>query len=209
VKRLLLLGAGGLARETLEAVRDGRALQPEGFLDDAPELAGKSVSGLPVLGPTTEAPTRYADRVFVATVASPRDPGRRPRLVDRLALAADRWTTVVHPSACLAGSTRIGAGSVVLAACVATADVTIGGHVVLMPGCILTHDDVLEDYATLASGVRVSGGVTIESEAYVGAGALIREGLRIGRGALVGMGAVVTRDVPPGETWVGVPARRL
>ena len=43
--------------------------------------------------------------------------------------------------------------------------------------------------------------------ASIGSGAVILGGLTIGEGALVGAGAVVTRDVGPGETVAGVPAR--
>lgn len=42
----------------------------------------------------------------------------------------------------------------------------------------------------------------------VGSGAVILPGLTIGKGAMIGAGAVVTVDVPDGETWVGVPARK-
>jgi len=47
----------------------------------------------------------------------------------------------------------------------------------------------------------------VERGASIGSGAVILGGVRIGAGALVGAGAVVTRDVAPGETAVGVPAR--
>jgi UDP-2-acetamido-3-amino-2,3-dideoxy-glucuronate N-acetyltransferase len=47
----------------------------------------------------------------------------------------------------------------------------------------------------------------VERRASLGSGAVILGGLRIGEGALVGAGAVVTRDVSPGETVVGNPAR--
>jgi acetyltransferase-like isoleucine patch superfamily enzyme len=45
--------------------------------------------------------------------------------------------------------------------------------------------------------------------ASIGSGAAILCGVTIGEGALVGAGAVVTRDVPPGATVAGVPARVL
>jgi UDP-2-acetamido-3-amino-2,3-dideoxy-glucuronate N-acetyltransferase len=47
----------------------------------------------------------------------------------------------------------------------------------------------------------------IDDGASLGSGAVILGGVRVGAGALVGAGAVVSRDVPPGATVAGVPAR--
>ena len=49
----------------------------------------------------------------------------------------------------------------------------------------------------------------VERGASVGSGATVLGGVRIGRGATVGAGAVVTRDVEPGSTVVGNPARAI
>jgi UDP-2-acetamido-3-amino-2,3-dideoxy-glucuronate N-acetyltransferase len=49
----------------------------------------------------------------------------------------------------------------------------------------------------------------VERRASIGSGAIIAAGVRIGADALIGAGAVVTRDVAPGETVAGVPARVL
>jgi UDP-2-acetamido-3-amino-2,3-dideoxy-glucuronate N-acetyltransferase len=49
---------------------------------------------------------------------------------------------------------------------------------------------------------------TVERGATLGSGALVLGGVRIGRDSLVGAGAVVTRDVEPGATVLGSPARR-
>ena len=47
----------------------------------------------------------------------------------------------------------------------------------------------------------------VKKGASIGAGAIVVCGVTIGEGAMVGAGAVVTRDVPPGATVVGNPAR--
>jgi acetyltransferase-like isoleucine patch superfamily enzyme len=49
--------------------------------------------------------------------------------------------------------------------------------------------------------------IVVERGAALGSGAIVLGGVRIGAGALIGAGAVVTRDVAPGETVAGVPAR--
>ncbi len=212
VRSLLIVGAGGFARETAEAVRAVNARHPEwellGFLDDDHRLQGRRVADVPVLGPV-DAIERYPSACAIVCVGNPHDYFARKRIVDRLGLDQERWATIVHPSAELSGSTQLGFGSVVLAGSVATVAVRIGAHVSVMPGSIFTHDDVIRDFATFGSGVRLGGGVSVGEGAYVGAGALVRERVSIGPWALVGMGAVVTRDVPGGEVWAGVPARHL
>jgi acetyltransferase-like isoleucine patch superfamily enzyme len=49
----------------------------------------------------------------------------------------------------------------------------------------------------------------VKRGASIGSGAAILCGITIGEHAMIGAGAVVTRDVAPGETVAGVPARRL
>jgi sugar O-acyltransferase (sialic acid O-acetyltransferase NeuD family) len=206
VTALVIVGAGGFARETASAaVAAGRPVL--GFVDDNPELHGSVRSGLPILGPVDSVLTM--DAAVVVCVGNPRNYTARRDIVARLGLPAARFATVVHPSAEVGAGCTVGPGSVLLAGAVLTADVRVGAHVAVMPQAVLTHDDEIGDYATIASGVRLGGGAILRTGAYVGAGALVREGVSVGEWSLVGMGSVVLHDVPAGEVWAGNPARLL
>ncbi len=90
----------------------------------------------------------------------------------------------------------------------------------------------LDDGSSLASGVRLVTGSTVPApgrscspvapgnvkeksfvhggrNAVVFVGATVLPGVTIGEGAVVAAGAVVNRDVPDGEVWGGIPARKL
>lgn len=204
---LLVVAAGGLAREALAAVRAAGGHRVVGLLDDDPRRRGELVDGVPVLGPLeTVGDHPEADVV----IAAGRGAVRR-LLVERLSefgVRPEHYGSVVHPRADLAGA-RLGRGVIALSGAVATTDVLTGDHVVLMPHVTLTHDVTLGSFATLCAGVMLGGGVDVGEGAYVGMSASVRENVRIGPGAVVGMGAVVLDDVPAGETWAGVPARAL
>ena len=205
---LLIVGAGGFARETAAAVAEIDGLELLGFLDDDPALHGHQVDGVPVLGPI-DAVADHRDARVVVCVGSPQRYHTRRLLVERLALDAERYATVIHPAASVGRGTTIAPGTVLLAGVVTTTAVEIGAHVAVMPQVVLTHDDVIGDYVTFGSGVRLGGSARIEGGAYLGAGALVREGRTIGAGSLLGMGSVLLEDMPSGEIWAGVPAQRL
>lgn len=211
-RTLVVVGAGGFGRETVEAIRAlnaaGAGWRLAGYLDDDPARHGTVIGGVPVLGGIAEL-DRMPEASVVVCTGRPDNYVSRPRIVERVGLAPERYATIIHPSASVSVTSRVGPGSVLLAQTVLTAAVTVGSHVAIMPHVTLTHGDVIGDFATMASGVCLGGNVRVGRCAYIGAGALVREDRTVGSCALVGMGAVVTRDVPPGEVWAGVPARHI
>jgi sugar O-acyltransferase (sialic acid O-acetyltransferase NeuD family) len=109
---------------------------------------------------------------------------------------------------------ELGVGAALCPFVTLTSNIRIGQHFHANLYSYVEHDCVIGDFVTFAPGVMCNGNVHIEDYVYIGAGAVIKQGspsspLVIGRGAIVGMGAVVTKNVPPGVTVVGSPARPL
>jgi acetyltransferase-like isoleucine patch superfamily enzyme len=91
--------------------------------------------------------------------------------------------------------------------------VTLEDEVFVGHGVMFTNDRLPR--ATRADGApQAEEDWTLEHTvvrrgASIGSNATILCGVTIGAGAIIGAGAVVTRDVPPGAIFAGVPARRL
>lgn len=205
---LLLIGAGGLAREVLEITRLLQGITVSGILDDNETLIGTSISGVPVLGKIAEIDKFPNCRVLIC-VANSKYPRRRLEIANQINIDSDRYFSAIHPTAFIGASVQIGRGTIILSMCSVTADVVIGQHCVIMPNVVLTHDDIIGSGSTFGAGCTISGYVLIGESAYIGSGAHVRERIQIGSGSVVGMGSSVLSDVPSNEVWVGIPARPI
>jgi sugar O-acyltransferase (sialic acid O-acetyltransferase NeuD family) len=205
---LILIAASGLAREVLAALESQSGYRVRGIVDDEPSLYGTALGGVAVLGPL-DMISEYDDDQLLICAGRGMTRAAIERRLRGLGISHDRFATVIDSSVQVPSCCRVGAGSILLANVVLTASVEIGRHVVSMPNVTLTHDDQLDDFVTVCAGVALGGSVHVGREAYLGMNSAVRENLAVGQHATLGMGACLTRDLPSGETWVGVPARRL
>jgi sugar O-acyltransferase (sialic acid O-acetyltransferase NeuD family) len=210
VKLYGIYGAGGCGRGILPLVREQLAGQPDElvFVDDG--AAGSAINGHRVLG-FDEFASLEGERHIALAVADSR---LRSTLADKCRTAGVKFFSVWAANAVRMDSVEIGEGALISPFVTLTSNIRIGAHFQANLYSYVEHDCVIGDFVTFAPRVACNGNVHIGDHAYIGTGAVIRQGrsgapLRIGEGAVVGMGAVVTKDVAPGTTVIGVPARPL
>ncbi len=197
---LLVLGAGGHAKVVIDTAR-AQGWSVYAAVDDNPNLWGHPIEGVPVLG-SLETAAGWQGWAIIAVG----DNHTRYAVSQRYAL---RWATLIHPTAWLSPSAKIGEGTLVAAGVVVQPEAQIGRHAILNTACSIDHDCVVGDWVHIAPGARLAGGVHVDEGALVGIGAVVLPNIRIGAWSVVGAGAVVTREVPPHAVVVGVPARLI
>src|SRR5437870_5670923 len=121
--------------------------------------------------------------------------------------------TRIGPFVEIQGGARIGARCKIQSHAFVCDGVEIEDEVFVGHGVVFVNDK--RPRATTVDGALQTAAdwelqrTVVERGASLGSGGVVLGGVRIGRGALVGAGAVVTRDVEPGATVVGSPARPL
>lgn len=209
-----IYGVSGFGREVMPVARD--MLQRQGgrdhelvFVDDNPTET--VVNGQRVMTwdaflslPSEE---KYVNVAIANSVV-------RQKLTQRVLDAGVESFSVIAENAVMLDANQIGVGAILCPFSMVTSNAKIGRHFHANIYSYVAHDCVIGDYVTFAPGVKCNGNVVVEDHAYIGTGAVLKQGhpgapLVIGRGAIVGMGAVVTKNVEPGTTVVGNPARLM
>lgn len=203
---LLVWGAGGHGRVVAELARlAGFAVA--GYADRNAEKVGSVIDseGANVLTTEDRLPAWLGEaeaRALALGVGDNRARLERSRRFDPAELPP-----LLHPAATMSPSATLEPGAVMFAGAVANSGSSIGWAAIVNTAAVIEHDVVLGAGVHVSPGAVIAGGAVVEEGTWVGANATVLPGVRIGAWSIVGAGAVVLRDVEPGATVVGNPAR--
>jgi UDP-perosamine 4-acetyltransferase len=212
VTRFLIWGGGGHGKVVADLIRAvGHTVA--GFCDADPAKLNRVVEpgGAAVIISESELLGRVEGRelpVGVDAVALAIG-DNRTRLRCLQLLSGLSVPPLVHPSAVVSPSARVGDGSVVFACAVINAAAAVGRAVIVNSGAIVEHDCEVGDGVHLSPRSTLGGGVRVEERCWIGAGATVLQLIKVGAEAMVGAGATVIRDIPAGITVAGVPAKPI
>jgi sugar O-acyltransferase (sialic acid O-acetyltransferase NeuD family) len=212
---VVVVGAGGFGRETLDvvaainAVSAGAGFDLLGVVDDDLTVVNGSrlTAGNVAYMGTVSCWLEQVDQAsFLLAIG---DPSTRRRVAQRLEAAGRQAATAVHPGAVLGSATVIGVGSIVCSGVQVSTNVRLGRYVHLNPNATVGHDTFLGDWVSVNPAATVSGDCQVGPGVLLGAASVVLAGLSVGPGATVGAAACVVTDVRSDTVVVGVPAREL
>lgn len=198
---ICLIGAGGHGEVVLDVIEAAGEHNVIGFFDSDPQMQGKVIDGVEVLGPPEQ-----ADKPFLVAIG---DVNARKEVMGKMLAKGLEPITAVHPTANCAASAVIGPGSLICAGATLCTHVRIAQGGIVNTGAIVEHHCRLGEFVHVAPGAVLTGRVTVGERVMIGAAATVLPCLTIGQEAIIGAGSVVTHDIPPGQTAVGAPAYLL
>jgi acetyltransferase EpsM len=131
----------------------------------------------------------------------------RKEIVERLGIKDNEFVTIIHPSATVSDSAKIGRGTVIQAGTIITVNVNIGNHCRVDTSCTIAHDSRIDNFVDISPGAHINGTNKIQIGAFIGSATTTRENISIGKWSVIGAGAVLVTDVPSASLYVGVPGK--
>ena len=206
VDRILIVGAGGFGREVLQWARDAwpeRASLIAGFLSaEKDRLNGHD--GCPEI---IASPEEFVSEPGDALLLAIGIPAARRRVAALLQSRGATFLTLIHPTAIVAPTAEIGAGSILCPYAIVSDSAQLGSFVLVNYHASLGHDASAGDYAVLSPYATLGGNAHIAEDVFMGMHASIGPGKRIGARSKVSANSCALVDAPADSIIYGVPGR--
>lgn len=203
MKKIILFGAGGHSKVIQDIVSKLEDIELYAILDDSFKHT-KEVNGVTYGNPIILNELNIADFVYCVAIGNN---NVRKDLVERFQIPIRNFESLIHPSAVVSESAKVGYGTVVMPNAVINGDTTIGNHCIINSGVIVEHDNIMGDYVHVSPNATLAGTVSIGAGTHIGSSATIIPNKLVGKWTIIGAGTVVVNDIPDKVTVVGIPGK--
>lgn len=211
MKHLVIIGARGFGREVCsvfyrtEQFISG-AISVKGFLDDkADALDGLDGDWPPIIS-SVEQYVIQEDDVFFCALG---DPFWRKHYSDLITNKGGRFISIIHPTAIVNKTARIGEGCFIGPFTTISPNVSIGKHVMIQAFVDLGHDSVVNSFSSIESYVFLGGYASVGQLTIIHTKASVIPHKSVGNSCVVGHGSVVIKHVKEGLHVFGNPAVKI
>ena len=204
---IVIVGAAGFGREVYQWAQDvfpSTEYRVKGFLsNDLQELEGYGLdSGM--LG-NEDAYEIQKEDVFLVALGNI---DTKKRVVERLKARGAQFLTLIHPTAIVVPTARIGEGVMICPFALVSDHVEIGDFAMLNFYASCGHDAKIGRYSILSPYATLGGFAVVEGEVYLGTHATVTPRKRVGYRAKISANSAVMADVPPYTFVYGVPGKQ-
>lgn len=192
MKKLIILSAGGTARELFKLVNN--EYEVLGYLDD-------QIDNDHVIGKIHEF-KKFTDLgiFIISALGSYKNMSRRKEVLNKIPLNA--FVNFYSNQSLIYDPLNANIGTTIFPYSIISTNVTLGVHCFIYHNCVVSHDSRIGDFTILSNSVTVSGDVIIGENNYIGAGSTIIEGSSIGDNCIVAAGATVIGAVPENSIYI-------
>jgi sugar O-acyltransferase (sialic acid O-acetyltransferase NeuD family) len=203
---IVIVGAGGFGREVYRWAKDSfppTQYHIKGFLSDRPGELDGFAHDEKVLGDDLSYAVEENDR-FLFAIGNMEV---KKRIVARMKACSAQFLTLIHPTAVVVTSARIGEGVILCPFALVGDHAVLGDFVMMNFYSSCGHDTTVGKYSIFSPYATANGFANIEEEVFLGTHATVTANRRIGRGAKISANSVAMQDVPPGAFVYGVPGK--
>lgn len=205
---LVIIGAGGLAREVYDLAivcyKEFPNFKIKGFLSDNETNIERL--GYPPILSNVDCYELNEDDVFFCAIGNVHD---RKKTVETILAKGGKFINLIHPTAQISPSVKIGKGVAIKSFSVISNDVSLGDFVYIQSSVIMGHDVTIGNFCQINSFAFFAGYVNVGNCVSINAGAKLIQNIVVEDESTVGVGSIVLNKVKKGTTVFGVPARKI
>lgn len=201
-KKIVIIGASGHGK-VVANIAKLKGYKEILFIDD--DVNKKECGQYKVIGTSKQIDSLIKDDYEFAVAIG--DNSIRERIFEELVNKEARLPVLIHPTAVIDETVKIGNGTVVMANAVINSSSFIGEACIINTASSIDHDCVIKDYVHISPGVSIAGMVTVGFKTWIGVGATVINNLNIGKECIIGAGCVVIKEVKDRMKIVGNPQK--